>query len=93
MIGNDNNKCVPWYIMAIYASRVQESPVLSDIMFSKVRRRLLDNWDEIEHDLKEYLTREDVLDETFTGEYPSRVSTAIGQMREAFNVKTNPGER
>lgn len=84
MIGWDLNKTVPWYIMAQYAILVDNSPVLSDSMLANLRRRLLKHWDEIEHELKEYLTYEDVDNNTFSGEFPKSVRLATDQMRRGW---------
>jgi len=81
MIGSDLNKTVPWYIMARYAIQVENDPVVSDGMFEKIRRRLIEHWDEIEHELKPMLAYEDVLERTFTGEFPKSVAMATQQMR------------
>src|SRR6056300_1342297 len=43
------NMTVPWYLMASYAYYVQDDPIISDRLFDLMAKRMLENWDKIEH--------------------------------------------
>lgn len=83
MLESDPNKIVPWYIMAMYAEN-EGDPILSAGQFDRIRRRLIDSWEEVEHELKDYITLDDVVDRKFRGEYPQSVILAKKQIRYAY---------
>lgn len=83
------NMCVPWYIMASYAYYVLDDPILTDSTFDRLCRKLLENWDSIEHIHKHLLTKEALLAGTYLGEYPSRIHGAIESLRGKRYAKQN----
>ena len=78
------NMYVPWYMMAAYAYYVEDDPILSDTMFDKMAKRMLELWDEIEHPHKKYLSEDMLKAGTFIGEYPSRVKGALDSVRDTY---------
>ena len=77
---NNANMMVPWYIMGAYAYYVEDSPILSDACFDRLAKRLLAQWDTIEHWHKKHLSQEMLESGTYLGEYPSRVSSAVNAL-------------
>ena len=78
------NMYIPWYMMAAYAYYVEDDPILSDTMFDKMAKRMLELWDEIEHPHKKYLSEDMLKAGTFIGEYPSRVKGALDSVRDTY---------
>lgn len=78
------NMYVPWYMMAAYAYYVEDDPILSDTMFDKMAKRMLELWDEIEHPHKKYLSEDMLKAGTFIGEYPSRIKGALDSVRDTY---------
>lgn len=78
------NMYVPWYIMASYAYYVEDSPILSDRTFDNMSKRILENWDEIEHIHKKYLNKDMLEAGTYMGEYPSRIKGALQSVRDTY---------
>ena len=78
------NMYVPWYMMAAYAYYVEDDPILSDTIFDKMAKRMLELWDEIEHPHKKYLSEDMLKAGTFIGEYPSRVKGALDSVRDTY---------
>jgi len=78
------NMYVPWYIMAAYAYYVEDSPILSDRTFDNISKRILENWDEIEHIHKKYLNKDMLEAGTYMGDYPSRIKGALDSVRHAY---------
>ena len=78
------NMYVPWYMMAAYAYYVEDDPILSDTMFDKMAKRMLELWDQIEHPHKKYLSEDMLKAGTFIGEYPSRVKGALDSVRDTY---------
>ena len=78
------NMYVPWYMMAAYAYYVEDDPSLSDTMFDKMAKRMLELWDEIEHPHKKYLSEDMLKAGTFIGEYPSRIKGALDSVRDTY---------
>ena len=75
------NMTVPWYLMAAYAYYVEDNPILSDSMFDRLGKKMLKNWDAIEHFHKHHITTNDLEAGSFLGEYPSRVKHAVKALR------------
>jgi len=78
------NMYVPWYLMAAYAYYVEDNPILEDSTFDKMAKRILDQWDEIEHPHKKCLSKDMLEAGTFLGEYPTRVKGALDSVRHAY---------
>lgn len=84
-ITDDNpNMLVPWYIMASYAYYVEDNPIVSDVMFDSMAKKLLKNWCNVEHFHKHHLNKDMLLAGTYLGDYPSRVPAAVQQTRRVF---------
>lgn len=84
-ITNDNpNMLVPWYIMASYAYYVEDNPIVSDVMFDNMAKKLLKNWKTIDHFHKQYLNEDMLSSGTYLGDYPSRVPAATQETRRIF---------
>lgn len=73
----NNNMLIPWYLMAAYAYYVEDDPILTDTTFDKLAKKILDNWETIEHYHKHFLTKDMLEAGTYIGEYPSRVQDAV----------------
>ena len=76
------NMSVPWYLMAAYAYYEEDNPILSDSMFDRLAKKMLKNWDAIEHFHKHVITKDDLEAGSFLGEYPSRVKGALDALRQ-----------
>ena len=81
LIDENNNMMIPWYVMASYAYYVEDRPLLSDGYFDRMAKRMLAEWDDIEHMHKHLITKEMLEAGTFLGEYPSRIKDAIQSLR------------
>ena len=57
-IDNNDNMLVPWYLMAAYAYYIDDDPILEDVMFDRLAKKLLKVWDTVEHQHKEFLTKD-----------------------------------
>ena len=78
------NLSIPWYLMACYAYYVEDNPILEDVSFDRLAKKILNDWDKIEHIHKPYLTKEILESGTFLGEYPSRVKGAVDSVRQTY---------
>lgn len=84
LIDRNPNMMIPWYLMASYAYYEQDSPVLSDSMFDRLSKKLLDNWETIDHYHKDCLNKEMLIAGTFIGKYPSRVEGGLESLRGIY---------
>jgi len=75
------NMLVPWYLLAAYAYYVEDDPIVSDRTFDLMGKRMLDKWDKIEHMHKSHITESDLEAGTFLGEYPTRIESAVSELR------------
>jgi hypothetical protein len=82
------NMMVPWYLMASFAYYKQDDAIFSDGFFDEMGKTMLAVWDDIEHFHKEYITKGDLEAGTFLGEYPSRVESALVEVRKTFFTKS-----
>lgn len=87
VISSNKNMLVPWYLMASYAYYEEDDPLISDSLFDKLARRLLESWDEIEHRHKDYLTQDMLKAGTYIGYYPSLVQGAVEQVRYSYGKR------
>lgn len=76
-IEENQNMLVPFYLMCSYAYYKLDQPIISDHLFDNMSKRLLENYDEIEHWHKHLITRGDLEAGTYLGEYPERVINGL----------------
>lgn len=81
IIDNNPNMMVPWYLMAAYAYYVEDEPILSDSIFDRLSKKMLKEWENIEHMHKEFISEGDLKAGTFLGEYPTRIQGAVKHLR------------
>lgn len=84
---NNQNMLVPWYLMAAYAYYVEDDPIVGDSVFDLMAKRILDQWDQIEHRHKDCLTKDMLVAGTFLGEYPPQVEGAVRDIRDTYKRK------
>jgi hypothetical protein len=82
------NMYIPWYLMAAYAYYEEDSPIISDRLFDLIAKRILENWDQIEHIHKSYLTKDMLQAGTYIGEYPTRIKGALNDVRLSYDTNT-----
>lgn len=78
------NMTVPWYLMASYAYYVQDDPILEDHVYDTLAKRILAEWDNIDHHHKNLLNKDMLEAGTFMGDYPPQIKGAVGSVREAY---------
>lgn len=81
IIDNNINMTVPWYIMAAYTYYVDDKPLLEDNTFDRLAKKLLANWEQVEHMHKSFLTKDMLEAGTYLGDYPKRVKDAVIALR------------
>lgn len=67
--------------MCSYAYYVEDNPLITDDEFDNLAKWLLENWDDVDHQHKSYITRNDLVAGTFLGKYPSMVPGAVRSYR------------
>jgi len=81
-VTDDNvNMTVPWYLMTSYAYYVEDDPLVSDGAFDRLTKKMIKEWEKIEHFHKDHIKIDDLKAGTFLGEYPSRVPDAVKDIR------------
>jgi hypothetical protein len=78
---------VPWYLMASYAYYVEDNPILSDAFFDNMSKVMLDDWMNIHHFHKDYLSIDTLTAGTFIGDYPSRVQGGLESLRDKYGQR------
>lgn len=73
---------VPYYLMASYAYYKEDNPILTDDFFDRLAKKILNNWDNIEHYHKHLLDKDSLEAGSYLGEYPSIVEGALTSMRK-----------
>ena len=84
LVDDSINMAVPWYLMAAYAYYVEDDPIMEDRDFDLLARKLLKDWDEVEHMHKHYLSKDMLKAGTYIGDYPSRVEGALKSVRNSY---------
>ena len=86
---NENiNMMVPWYLMASYAYYEESDPIFSDAFFDDMGKRMINEWDNINHFHKHLITVEDLDAGTYLGEYPERVKGGLRSLRQIYYTKS-----
>ena len=80
-ITDNPNMIVPYYLMLSYAYYVQDSPLASDGFYDKLARKLLKEWDNINHYHKHLIDKDALEAGSFLGTYPSIVEGAVNDFR------------
>ena len=71
-IGSSRNMLIPWYLIGAYAYYVLDSPVLTDATFDAICLMLDEEWDDVEHMHKAWISRSDLSAGTrMSAAYPS----------------------
>ena len=85
LVDTNINMIVPWYLMAAYAYYVIDDPLLEDTTFDRLAKKMLANWDNIEHMHKGLITVDMLKAGTYLGEYPKRIEFALENLRGRKN--------
>ena len=71
------NRLVPFYLMSSYLYYKEDRQVLTDEDFDRLAKRLLDNWDSVEHMHKHLISKEDLQAGTgYAIQYTQRIINA-----------------
>ena len=87
-IDDDVNELVTWYILSTYARDVEEDPILSEGYYSRIKIRLMREWNEIKHDAKDCISLDSMTGTLYIESYPARISAGIKSLREAYKIGT-----
>lgn len=72
---------VAWYLMAAYGYYVKDAPILSDGMFDELAKRLLKEYDNIEHIHKHLITKDDLMaGSLLLKQYPNMTMSAYERL-------------
>ena len=82
IISSNLNMSVPYYLMASYAYYKEDNPILTDDFFDRLAKKILNNWDNIEHYHKHLLDKDSLEAGSYLGKYPSIVEGALTSMRK-----------
>ena len=44
IVSNNKNMLIPWYLMTAYAYYIEDSPLISDMIFDQLSKDLIANW-------------------------------------------------
>jgi NAD-dependent DNA ligase len=80
-ITENSNMLVPYYLMLSYAYYKQDDPIVSDAFYDKLARKLLKEYDNIEHYHKHLISKDALEAGSFLGEYPSIVEGALNSFK------------
>ena len=72
------------YLMCSYAYYKEDDPLISDTEFDELAKWLLENWDNVDHRHKVYISKYDLTAGTFLGKYPSMVPGAVKSYRKVM---------
>ena len=75
------NMMIPYYLMAAYAYYHESDPIFNDSYFDSLAKRIYNDWDNIEHMHKQYLSKDDLKAGTYLGEYPMLAISGLGSLR------------
>ena len=83
-ITDNPNMMVPYYLMTSYAYYVEDDPIVSDSFYDKLAKKLLKEFDNIEHYHKKVIDKDALSAGSFLGEYPLIVKGALHDFKKKF---------
>lgn len=83
-ISENPNMLVPYYLMMSYAYYEQDDPIVSDSFYDKLARKLLKEYDNIEHRHKCLIDKDALEAGSFLGEYPGIVEGALNDFKKGI---------
>jgi len=86
-IDGDLNKCIPWFLLSSYASSEMKEPILTEEFHKRLGRKILKNWDTMDHRYKRYLNRDELFDGKHTGDYPDKIDFALKQIHSIYSTE------
>lgn len=86
----DKNRVILWFVISTYAKSEKNDELISDDMMRRLQKKLVDNWDDLCHNLKQYIHM-DHEGKYVVSEYPKRVDLYYKQMREIYVGKNSKG--
>lgn|SRR6056300_1164368 len=84
-IETTKDHCIPWFILACYSKYEKQDPLVSENRLERLARICLTEWENIDHEYKCLLTKEDLNSKLFTGEYPKPMERIYKQLRTLKN--------
>ena len=82
VITSNINMTVPYYLMASYAYYKEDDPIFSDDYYDELAKKILKNWDDIEHYHKHLLSKDILEAGSFLGKYPTIVIDSLESLRK-----------
>ena len=67
LISVNDNMAIPYYLMASYAYYKEDDPIFSDDFYDMLSKKILNNWDTIEHYHKHLLDKDSLSAGTYLG--------------------------
>ena len=82
IITSNINMTVPYYLMASYAYYKEDDTIFSDDYYDLLAKKILKNWDDIEHYHKHLLSKDILEAGSFLGKYPTIVIDSLESLRK-----------
>lgn len=76
-VTNNPNMLVPYYLMCSYAYYQLDDPIVSDAFYDKLAKKLLKEYDNVEHYHKHLIDKDALEAGSFVGQYPSIIRGAL----------------
>ena len=73
--------CIPWFILACYSKYEKEDALVSENRLERLAKMCLTEWENIDHEYKSLLTKNDLHDKMFSGVYPRAMERIYKQLR------------
>ena len=87
IVDDDMNLIIPWYIMSMYAKDELGETLLDEKVLDKLRNRMLQYWDKIEHRYKSFISLEDVREGNKLEDYPTYTFSSVKVLWESYYGK------
>lgn len=86
-ITDNPNMLVPFYLMMSYAYYERDDPIVSDSFYDKLARKLLKEYDNIEHYHKHLISKDALEAGSFIGTYPSIVAGGLNEFLKSLGAR------
>ena len=72
---------ISFYLMCAYSYYVEDDPIVGDWLFDNLAKWLEEHIDELEHQHKHLISKDDLKAGTYLGDYPEMVKGAVNHFR------------
>ena len=86
VIDSDINCSIAWYILAQFSKNELDENLIEENSLVYLSKKIVSNWDTLEHKHKDYLTVDIVKKLDYSGDYPKNTHLAVKTLKSIRDI-------